>query len=244
MGRGKANAISTEFAAALQEAALKAQEDPAVRGVVLTSRLAEDFLRRVRPEAVARQRGGFRPVRPRVRRAFFRLVPARQAARRGADGACGCRRRPSGGHGRLPFCGRRARHDRVARRAARDSPAAPLHGSDPQHGGGTDAHALGAPRRDDAVREAHELGAIDRIVPQTVSSTRRSASPSSSAAPRARSTGRSSATSGARRTRGRRTSSPRGERPSSTPGSPRPASAASPLSSITAPDSRSSSLRD
>jgi enoyl-CoA hydratase len=43
MGRGKANAISTEFAAALQEAALKAQEDPAVRGVVLTSRSPKIF---------------------------------------------------------------------------------------------------------------------------------------------------------------------------------------------------------
>ena len=38
MGRGKANALSTEFTVALREAALKAQEDPAVRGVVLTSR--------------------------------------------------------------------------------------------------------------------------------------------------------------------------------------------------------------
>lgn len=37
MGRGKANAISTEFAATLHGAALRAQEDPAVRGVVLTS---------------------------------------------------------------------------------------------------------------------------------------------------------------------------------------------------------------
>src|ERR1019366_256774 len=32
-----------------------------------------------------------------------------------------------------------------------DPPAAPLHGGDPQHGWGADAHALGAPRRDDAV---------------------------------------------------------------------------------------------
>ena len=38
MGRGKANAISTEFAVALRRAARKAQEDPDVRGVVLTSR--------------------------------------------------------------------------------------------------------------------------------------------------------------------------------------------------------------
>ena len=43
MGRGKANAISTEFAVALREAALKAQEDPAVRGVVLTSRSPRIF---------------------------------------------------------------------------------------------------------------------------------------------------------------------------------------------------------
>src|ERR1035441_11049793 len=43
MGRGKANAISTEFAVALQEAALKAQEAPAVRGVVLTSRSPKIF---------------------------------------------------------------------------------------------------------------------------------------------------------------------------------------------------------
>lgn len=43
MGRGKANAISTEFAVALHEAALRAQEDPAVRGVVLTSRSPKIF---------------------------------------------------------------------------------------------------------------------------------------------------------------------------------------------------------
>jgi len=43
MGRGKANAISTEFAVALREAARKAQEDPAVRGVVLTSRSSRIF---------------------------------------------------------------------------------------------------------------------------------------------------------------------------------------------------------
>ena len=43
MGRGRANAISTEFAVALREAALKAQEDPAVRGVVLTSRSPRIF---------------------------------------------------------------------------------------------------------------------------------------------------------------------------------------------------------
>ena len=43
MGRGKANALSTEFAVALREAARKAQEDPAVRGVVLTSRSPRIF---------------------------------------------------------------------------------------------------------------------------------------------------------------------------------------------------------
>ncbi|MCM3876505.1 MAG: enoyl-CoA hydratase/isomerase family protein [Thermoanaerobaculia bacterium] len=43
MGRGKANAMSTEFAAALHGAALRAQEDPAVRGVVLTSRSPKIF---------------------------------------------------------------------------------------------------------------------------------------------------------------------------------------------------------
>ena len=43
MGRGKANAISTEFAAALHGAALRAQEDPAVRGIVLTSRSPKIF---------------------------------------------------------------------------------------------------------------------------------------------------------------------------------------------------------
>jgi enoyl-CoA hydratase len=43
MSRGKANAISTEFAVALQEAALEAQEDPAIRGVVLTSRSPKIF---------------------------------------------------------------------------------------------------------------------------------------------------------------------------------------------------------
>ena len=43
LGRGKANALSTEFAAALHRAALEAQEDPAVRGVVLTSRSPKIF---------------------------------------------------------------------------------------------------------------------------------------------------------------------------------------------------------
>lgn len=43
MARGKANAISTEFAVALHAAALGAQEDPAVRGVVLTSRSPKIF---------------------------------------------------------------------------------------------------------------------------------------------------------------------------------------------------------
>lgn len=43
MGRGKANAISTEFAVTLHGAALAAQEDPAVRGVVLTSRSPKIF---------------------------------------------------------------------------------------------------------------------------------------------------------------------------------------------------------
>jgi enoyl-CoA hydratase len=43
MGRGKANAISTEFAATLHGAALRAQEDPAVHGVVLTSRSPKIF---------------------------------------------------------------------------------------------------------------------------------------------------------------------------------------------------------
>lgn len=37
LSRGKANAIETEFATALHRAAIEAQEDPAVRGVVLTS---------------------------------------------------------------------------------------------------------------------------------------------------------------------------------------------------------------
>ena len=37
LSRGKANALSTEFAHALHNAALAAQEDPSVRGVVLTS---------------------------------------------------------------------------------------------------------------------------------------------------------------------------------------------------------------
>ena len=43
MGRGKANAISTEFAVALHGAALAAQDDSAVRGVVLTSRSPKIF---------------------------------------------------------------------------------------------------------------------------------------------------------------------------------------------------------
>src|SRR5450631_4164141 len=43
LGRGKANALSTEFAATLHRAALEAQEDPAVRGVVLTSRSPKIF---------------------------------------------------------------------------------------------------------------------------------------------------------------------------------------------------------
>ncbi len=54
MGRGKANAISTEFAAAIQEAALKAQEDPGRPRRRPDVPLAEDLLRRVRPEAQAR----------------------------------------------------------------------------------------------------------------------------------------------------------------------------------------------
>ncbi len=43
LGRGKANALSTGFSAALHEAALAAQDDPAVRGVVLTSRSPKIF---------------------------------------------------------------------------------------------------------------------------------------------------------------------------------------------------------
>ena len=74
--------------------------------------LAEDLLRRVRPEARAGQRRGLRPVRPRLRRALLRPLPARQAARRGADGARRRRRRAARGHRGLPFRGRRARHDR------------------------------------------------------------------------------------------------------------------------------------
>jgi enoyl-CoA hydratase len=43
MSRGKANALSTEFASALHVAALAAQEDPAIRGIVLTSRSPKIF---------------------------------------------------------------------------------------------------------------------------------------------------------------------------------------------------------
>ena len=37
MARGKANALDTDFASALHRRAMEAQEDPSVRGVVLTS---------------------------------------------------------------------------------------------------------------------------------------------------------------------------------------------------------------
>jgi hypothetical protein len=153
LSRGKANAFSTEFAHTLHKAALAAQEDDSVRGVVLTSTNPKIFsagfdLRKL-AHATDEEFARFVRVFDSLFFDLFLLGKPLVVALTGHAVAGGALlastadfRIASEGPG----------NDRPPRGHARDPRPAPLPRGDAHDRRRAGAHAMGASRRDDAVR--------------------------------------------------------------------------------------------